>query len=83
MEGTTESQGSYEDLCRNFEIHVPKYYNFGFDVLDSWAEKDRNKLAMIWVSAAWPCMPLAAKVLVSVGRYCAMALSSNWPSLAP
>ncbi|OPX70955.1 MAG: Acetyl-coenzyme A synthetase [Methanoregulaceae archaeon PtaB.Bin009] len=50
MEGTTESQGCYEDLCRNFEIHVPKYFNFGFDVIDSWAEKDRNKLAMIWVN---------------------------------
>ncbi|HOI62145.1 MAG TPA: AMP-binding protein, partial [Methanoculleus sp.] len=27
---------------------VPEYYNFGFDVIDAWAKKDRNKLAMIW-----------------------------------
>ena len=25
-------------------------YNFGFDVIDRWAEKDRNKLAMIWLN---------------------------------
>jgi len=40
----------YEELCRDFRIEVPKYYNFGFDVIDTWAEKDRNKLAMIWVN---------------------------------
>ncbi|WP_243670204.1 AMP-binding protein [Methanoculleus chikugoensis] len=40
---------SYEDLCANFSIDVPEYYNFGFDVIDAWAKKDRNKLAMIWV----------------------------------
>lgn len=40
---------SYEDLCANFKIDVPEYYNFGFDVIDTWAKKDRNKLAMIWV----------------------------------
>jgi acetyl-CoA synthetase len=32
-------------------IEVPEYYNFGFDVIDDWAEKDRNKMAMIWVDA--------------------------------
>ncbi|WP_292405474.1 MULTISPECIES: AMP-binding protein [unclassified Methanoculleus] len=41
---------SYEDLCANFKIDVPEYYNFGFDVIDAWAKKDRNKLAMIWVN---------------------------------
>ncbi|NLA38954.1 MAG: AMP-binding protein, partial [Methanomicrobiales archaeon] len=25
-----------------------EYYNFGFDVIDAWAKKDRNRLAMIW-----------------------------------
>ena len=27
-----------------------KYYNFAFDVVDAWAKKDRNHLAMIWVN---------------------------------
>ncbi|HXX54739.1 MAG TPA: AMP-binding protein [Methanoregula sp.] len=40
----------YEEMYRNFHIDVPEYYNFGFDVIDAWAEKDRNKLAMVWVN---------------------------------
>jgi len=39
----------YEAMYRDFHIDVPEYFNFGFDVIDAWAKKDRNKLAMIWV----------------------------------
>ena len=41
---------SYDEFVESFRIEVPEYYNFGFDVIDRWAETDRNKLAMIWVS---------------------------------
>jgi acetyl-CoA synthetase len=37
---------TYEKLYKNFKWEVPKYYNFGFDVVDKWAE-DRTKLALI------------------------------------
>lgn len=37
---------SYEKLYKNFRWEIPKYYNFGFDVVDKWAE-DRTKLALI------------------------------------
>ena len=33
-------------MYKNFEWRVPEYYNFGFDVIDQWAE-DRTKLALI------------------------------------
>ncbi|WP_292366954.1 MULTISPECIES: AMP-binding protein [unclassified Methanoculleus] len=49
MADDEQKPASYEDLCANFTIDVPEYYNFGFDVIDAWAKKDRNKLAMIWV----------------------------------
>ncbi|MDK2988932.1 MAG: acetyl-CoA synthetase, partial [Methanoculleus sp.] len=39
----------YEAACANFTIDVPEHFNFGYDVIDRWAETDRNKLAMIWV----------------------------------
>ncbi|MCK9579375.1 MAG: AMP-binding protein [Methanoregula sp.] len=39
----------YDEVYKNFKIDVPEYFNFGFDVIDAWANKDRNKLAMIWV----------------------------------
>ncbi len=31
-----------------FPVEAPEYFNYGYDVIDRWAEKDRNKLAMIW-----------------------------------
>ncbi len=40
----------YELMYKDFRIDVPEYFNFGFDVIDAWAHKDRNKLAMIWVN---------------------------------
>ncbi len=46
---STPNIGSYETTYRNFRIDVPEYFNFGFDVIDAWAKKDRNKLAMVWV----------------------------------
>lgn len=36
----------YDELYKNFKWEIPKYYNFGFDVVDKWAE-DRTKLALI------------------------------------
>ena len=42
--------GDYDQTYKNFQINVPEYFNFGFDVIDAWANKDRNKLAMIWLN---------------------------------
>lgn len=36
----------YERLYREFTWEVPEFYNFGFDVVDRWAE-DRTKLALV------------------------------------
>ncbi|WP_209631222.1 AMP-binding protein [Methanofollis sp. W23] len=40
---------NYEETYADFTIDVPEYFNFGYDVVDAWAKKDRNRLAMIWV----------------------------------
>jgi len=40
----------YDKTFSTFKIQVPEYFNFGFDVIDEWAKKDRNKIAMIWVN---------------------------------
>ena len=39
----------YEDARKNFSLDVPEYFNFGFDVLDRWAE-DHTKLALVSVA---------------------------------
>ncbi len=38
----------YSERLANFHIDCPEYFNFADDVVDAWAERDRNKLAMIW-----------------------------------
>ena len=42
----TKNKDRYDELYSSFNWEVPKYYNFGFDVVDKWAE-DRTKLALI------------------------------------
>ena len=39
---------SYEDFRDNFELKIPKNFNFGFDVVDEYARIDPNKKALIW-----------------------------------
>jgi len=47
--GRGHNMTDYEAACAGFTIDVPEFFNFGYDVIDRWAETDRNKLAMIWV----------------------------------
>lgn len=39
-----------EDPFSGFSIEVPEFYNFGYDVVDAWAEKDPEKTALLWVN---------------------------------
>ena len=48
----TGNIGNYDETYASFHIDVPKHYNFAFDVIDAWAKRDRNHLAMIWVNQA-------------------------------
>lgn len=50
MADSRSNLSNYTEEYARFSIPVPEHYNFGFDVIDEWAKKDRNKLAMIWVS---------------------------------
>ena len=48
MKDVAPNMLDYDDTRRNFKLDVPEYFNFGFDVIDRWAE-DRTKLALISV----------------------------------
>ncbi len=39
----------YDEVKKNFKFDIPEFFNFGFDVVDKWAE-DRTKLALVWAS---------------------------------
>jgi len=39
---------SYEDFKNNFKIIIPDNFNFGYDVVDVYAEEYPNKIALVW-----------------------------------
>ncbi|MBR6314295.1 MAG: AMP-binding protein, partial [Clostridia bacterium] len=43
---------SYEEFRDKFTINVPADFNFGFDVVDAWADAEPDKRALLWVNEA-------------------------------
>lgn len=41
---------SYEDFMTNFKVKVPENFNFGYDVVDAWAETAPDKEALLWTN---------------------------------
>lgn len=41
---------SLDDFKKNYKIIVPENFNFGYDVVDAWAESNPQKTAMIWTN---------------------------------
>jgi len=39
---------SYEEFFKNFEIKVPDHFNFAFDIVDEIAQREPDKIAMVW-----------------------------------
>ena len=44
------SFSSYEDFMKNFKVEVPEDFNFGYDIVDEWAEKEPDKKALCWTN---------------------------------
>jgi len=39
---------SYEDFFEHYQVNVPDDFNFGFDVVDAWAEQEPEKKSLVW-----------------------------------
>ena len=39
---------SYEDFIANYKLTYPDGFNFGFDIVDGWAEREPEKRALVW-----------------------------------
>ncbi len=39
---------SYEDFRDNYTMNVPSDFNFGYDVVDAWAQAEPEKRALVW-----------------------------------
>ena len=50
MKTAVPNMQDYEAAYRDARLDVPEYFNFGFDVIDQWAE-DRTKLTLISVDS--------------------------------
>ena len=38
---------SYEDFKKNYKVNVPEDFNFGFDIVDVWADSEPEKRALV------------------------------------
>lgn len=39
---------SYEDFKENYRVNVPDNFNFGFDIVDGWAQEKPDLKALVW-----------------------------------
>ena len=39
---------SYKDFKENYTVNVPEDFNFGFDIVDAWANEEPGKKALVW-----------------------------------
>ena len=47
---------SYDDFMANFKVNVPDHFNFGYDVVDRWAETEPEKQALLWTNDRGECI---------------------------
>ncbi|MDR0961361.1 MAG: AMP-binding protein [Mediterranea sp.] len=47
---TQTSFASQEDFKKHLQINVPEAFNFGYDVVDAWAERQPDKPALLWTN---------------------------------
>ena len=47
---TKSEFSSYEDFMQNFHLQVPEDFNFGYDVIDAYAETEPEKEAILWTN---------------------------------
>ena len=52
---TQTTFASQEDFRKNFHINVPENFNFGYDVIDAWAEEQPDKKALLWTNDKGEC----------------------------
>ncbi len=45
----------FEDFKLNYQLVVPDNFNFGYDVVDAWAEKEPDKRALLWTNDKGEC----------------------------
>ena len=54
---------SREDFLQNYEIKIPENFNFGYDVIDAYAEEQPEKKAICWTNDKGEHIDFTYKIL--------------------
>lgn len=65
---------SYEDFMENFRVKVPEDFNFGYDIVDRYAEISPEKEAILWVNDKGEEKHITYRALKNVSDQCAAFL---------
>lgn len=65
---------SYEDFMQNFSVNVPNDFNFGYDVIDKYAQTMPEKDALLWVNDKGEEKRVTYRAFKNVSDQCAAFL---------
>lgn len=65
---------SYEDFMQNYKINVPDNFNFGYDVIDKYAQTMPEKEALLWVNDKGEEKRVTYRAFKNVSDQCAAFL---------
>lgn len=65
---------SYEDFMQNFSVNVPNDFNFGYDVIDKYAQTMPEKEALLWVNDKGEEKRVTYRAFKNVSDQCAAFL---------
>ena len=65
---------SYEDFMQNFGVNVPNDFNFGYDVIDKYAQTMPEKEALLWVNDKGEEKRVTYRAFKNVSDQCAAFL---------
>ena len=46
---TLQNLDEYREVCRRYELKAPEFFNFGYDVVDQWANDRPDGTALWWI----------------------------------
>ena len=45
----------FEDFKQNYRLQIPEQFNFAYDIVDEWAQKEPNRKALLWTNDKGEC----------------------------
>ena len=66
---------NYEDFLKGFKVNVPDNFNFGYDVVDAYAEESPEKEAILWTNDRGDVKHITYRALRNVTDQCASFLT--------